>query len=433
MNIFFLYSYLLLICIIGCICGKKIQSSDDYYVAGRKNGILRTTGSLMATILGSSAILGSVDFAYAKGWAGAWFMLCGSIGLFTLIFFVKSISRFQGYNLPSLLGIFYGNTVKKSSSGLISIAWLGVISAQLIGATEITTAIFNISYLHAIIIISLTLILYTAIGGQLSIIKTDCIQVVLIFIGLLFIFFPLIAKNITISKALPLISEKFSLFDLFIMLLTYSTTFIAGPDIYSRLFCAKDEKTIKHSLMISALILIPIAFILAYIGIYGSLLYTKNNESILFVIVRNEFSPISGILLYFATLSAIMSSADTLLFTAGGLMAQFFYDNLTSNASIKVTRVCILILGCLSFIIALIAPSILTVLLGALAVYSGAFIIPIIWGMFGLSSKTHYVITAILSGGILALIGKFLPSSLGNTMIIIAFIVNIIILFLGKK
>ena len=252
MNIVFLYLYLIAAIVIGCLCIRKIKTAADYYVAGRKASTIQITGSLLATILGSSAILGSIDFAYAKGWAGAWFMLCGAFGLSILFFLVKPLAKFKGYNLPALLGSFYGDGVKKLSGGVIAIAWLGVIAAQIIGAAKITTAVINISYPHAALAIGLTLTFYTALGGQLSIIKTDILQVILIIAGLVFVTIAsLMGSHCAAIDAAPMISEKFSWMDLVIMLFTYSSTYVVGPDIYSRLFCAKDEKIARKAIVAS--------------------------------------------------------------------------------------------------------------------------------------------------------------------------------------
>ena len=66
------YLYLAAAAVIGCLCARRIRTADDYYVAGRQTGVIYLTGSLLATILGSSAILGSIDMAFDCGWAGAW-------------------------------------------------------------------------------------------------------------------------------------------------------------------------------------------------------------------------------------------------------------------------------------------------------------------------------------------------------------------------
>ena len=432
MNIVFLYLYLAAAIVIGCLCIRKIKTAADYYVAGRKASPVQITGSLLATILGSSAILGSIDLAAQKGWAGAWFMLCGAFGLFILLFLVKPLAKFKGYNLPALLGSFYGDGVKKLSAGVIAIAWLGVIAAQIIGAAKITTAVINISYTHAALAIGLTLTFYTAMGGQLSIIKTDILQVVLIIAGLAFVTIAiLIGGNHAAANAAPMISEKFSWMDLLLMLFTYSSTYVVGPDIYSRLFCAKDETTAKKAIIASVALLIPIAFMLAFIGIHGAKYHVDNNESVFFVIIKHDF-PLFIIPLYFSILSAIMSSADTTLFTAAELLSQFFHDELDSKKSVRLTMGCTILLGVLSILITLKFNSILKVLLMSLGTYAGAFVIPVIWGLLGQKSRRPFVVAAIIIGGSMTLLGKFMMGGLGHAVILLAFAVNLALLAIGR-
>ena len=433
MSLILFYAYLLAVLVIGSLCARKINTPEDYYVAGRRAGVLSVTGSLLATILGSSAILGSIDFAYAKGWAGAWFMLCAAIGLLALLPFVGRLSAFRGYNLPVLLGNFYGPLARKLAAGVIGLAWLGVVGAQVIGAAKITTSVFGVSYIWAAVAIGLTFTAYTAAGGQLSIIRTDLIQAILIFAGLLLIFGVLLFRSPSLSGQ-PLLSSAFTPFDLLVMLFAYSSTYLVGPDIYSRLFCAKDAATARKAVATAAIVLMPIAFLLAFIGIYGSRGYVRGSESTLFAIVKSEFSPPVTLLLYFALLSAIMSSADTTLFTAGSLLSQFLQDRMDSRESVRLTRVCTAVLGVLSIVTALCCQSILTALLFALGIYAGAFVVPVNWGMLGLRCDRRYAVAAIVAGGALALAGKVLSSTpFGNYLVLLAFPVNLALLALGQK
>ncbi|MBO4619278.1 MAG: sodium:solute symporter family protein [Victivallales bacterium] len=433
MGVVFLTIYLLLALATGVLCQRKVHSADDYYVAGRRAGVLQVAGSLVATILGSSAILGSIEFARKSGWAGAWMMVTGACGLLVLSLLVKQLERFQGYNLPELLGEFYGQTVRKWSAVVIAIAWLGVVAAQLIGAAEISTAMCGVSYWKSLFVIGGVLVFYTAAGGQFSILKTDLVQAILVLVGILMVFCFTLTRNGAIPSASGLFSEKFSTLDLGVLLLAYATTYVAGPDIYSRLFCAKDASTSRKALWMAALTLIPVGGMLAYIGIYGGAAYPEHNGSVLLAIAQYEFHPAMSMLLYLALLSAILSSADTTLFNAGGLLAQFFDADLRSFQSIRRTRGCIILLGGASIVIALFLQSILTVLLGALAIYAGAFIVPVLWGLFGLRANRGFVLAAILAGGMLALGGKFLPTPWGQWVAIAAFIANLTLLWVGHS
>ena len=66
-----------------------------------------------------------------------------------------------------------------------------------------------------------------------------------------------------------LFNDRFSILDLVVLVLTYSVTFVVGPDIYSRVFCAQNEKTASRSIILVALLLIPISFILTYLGLFA--------------------------------------------------------------------------------------------------------------------------------------------------------------------
>ena len=371
------YLYLAASAVIGCLCARRIQTPDDYYVAGRRTGVIYLTGSLLATILGSSAILGSIDMASEKGWAGAWLLVCGAIGLLALLPLVKTVAGFRGYNLSMLIGEFYGDTVKKLSGAVIAVAWLGVIGAQIIGAAKITTGMFGIPYIWGAVAIGLTLTFYTAAGGQFSIIRTDVLQIMLIFLGLLPVAAILYLRSPSLEAA-PMFSPAFRWFDLLAILFSYSSTFLVGPDIYSRLFCAKDTGTAKKAVIVTAVTLVAAAFLLAFIGIYGARFYKKPNGSILFAIAKGELPPLLTLVLYFSMLSAIMSSADTTLFTAGGLLSQFFRCKMDSPESVRTTKFCIVSLGVSAILIAICFNSILTVLMFALGVYAGAFVVPVL-------------------------------------------------------
>ncbi|MEI6856554.1 sodium:solute symporter family protein [Psychrilyobacter sp.] len=433
MNQIILSLYFFIVIFIGYSSYKKIRGSKDYFIAGKNAGVREVAGSLLATVLGSSAIIGSVNFSYANGWAGSWFMLCAALGLLGLLPLVNKLNKYNSYNLPELLGEFYGDEVKNLSSVIIPIAWIGIVAAQIMGSAKIISIFVDMNYSTAVIISGLVFIAYTFLGGQLSIIKTDFIQFIFIIAGII-LCFTYILKDGGNMRGMGLINEKFGSLDLFIMILTYSSTFLVGPDIYSRIFCARDEKTAKQAIKLSIVILIPLGFILAGIGVYASSNYgidIVNGSVLMFLADRVLPQPIV-ILLYFGLLSAVISSADTTLLTASSTFAQVFMKDLREENAIRLTRVFVLIFGLFSILIALNFTFILPTLLLALAVYSGAFIVPCLAGILGYRCEKKYAILGILLGGGLALYGKLMGGTAGNMVIISSFLINFIVLTIPK-
>ncbi|MBU1076502.1 MAG: sodium:solute symporter family protein [Spirochaetes bacterium] len=430
--------------IVGLYSLFKIRSSNDFYIAGKKGNILYISGSLLATILGSSAILGTVNLSVKMGWASSWMILSGALGLFALFAIAKYVRRFGKYTLPELLEDFYGKEAGTVASIIIPVAWIGIIAAQVIGASKIMTSFFDLSYQQGVLLCGSIFILYTVLGGQVSIIKTDMVQSLFILAGISLTFiFAVKSMQISIIKVSQLsfpFNVSFRPLDLVILLITYSTTFFVGPDIYSRLFCAKDEKTARQSVLLTAIILIPFAFIISFIGNYAAKYFPGMDPatgSALVHTIKAILPPWGSALMIAALLSAVMSSADTTLLTASSILSELTFKELKKSSSINITRGFIIILGILSMIFALKVTSIINSLLVALTIFSGAFVIPTAAGLLGYRTGRRQSITAIIAGGALALTGKILVMTgnkdTGNIIIICAFALNAALLFFPVK
>lgn len=429
--------YFVFIVSIGIYSAFKIKSPADYYVAGKKAGLIPVSGSLLATILGGSAILGTIELSQNIGWAALWFLFCAAFGLFVLVPFSKYLKKYGNYTLPELLGSFYGKKAETISSLIIPVAWLGIVAAQIIAAAKILSGLGYISYSSSAIIAGVIFIFYTLLGGQLSILKTDTLQSVLILVGLIALIIFSVGNptfdNTNKLELNKLFNETFTPFDLVILILTYSVTFVVGPDIYSRVFCAKNAKVAAKSILVVAIVLVPVSFGLTFLGIYSQ----QFNNSGIITFASNLLPEWAYGLFIAALLSAVMSSADTTLLTSSMILNELFTGNLNSARSLRTTRWLVLFMGITSIITALFINSIIQALLFALTIFSGALIVPTLAGLLKIRVENNRVIYAIIAGGLVALTGKvihdFFHVTFGNITIILSYFVNIVILLTKKK
>lgn len=438
MQITILIIYGLALLILGVYSFLKIKTPFDYFLAGKKTGVWQVSGSLLATILGGSAILGTIGLSASQSWASAWYILSASLGLFGLLPIVRKVYRQGKFTLPELIGQYYGESARKVTSLIIPVAWLGVVAAQIIAGAQILVSFFGMNYSSGVFLTGFIFLIYTYIGGQISVMKTDLFQSFFILAGVI-----MTAIIIYGSEHQPLpdfktsfpFNANFSPFDLFIMILTFSSTFVVGPDIYSRVFCAKDSKTAFRSVLTVAAILVPFAFILSYVGIYAATFHSGVQNSSALVNLANVYLPewASGLLVA-ALISAVLSTAATTLLTAAMILSELFHKDINNQKSFKQTKMLIIVVGLLSILISLKVTSIVSSLLLALSFYSGAFIIPMIAALFNLPYNKRFAIAAMLSGGILALSGKLLITfsypEIGQVILISGFIANVLLLFL---
>lgn len=441
--------YTIILVFIAISSFRRVSTVADFFVARKGASTLAVTGSLVATILGGSAIIGAIDAGPELGAASAWFMIVGALGLLALLPLAKKAYAHGRYSLPDLIENFYGHGPRTVASIVIPVAWTGIVAAQIIAAAKLLQSFVEIDYFVAAVVATIVFVGYTMAGGQYSILRTDFFQAVLIILGLVllaifaYVHYPDFTAGVTAPKPFPF-NENFGPLTLSLLLLTYGTTFTAGPDIFSRLFCARNSATAARSILFAAVILLPVAGIIGFLSYCGSGFAAEGGARIMQIanqVLPAFLLPLIGISL----LSVVLSSADTTLLSSSIILCELLKKRKGGGQgtvqSLALARGMIFVNGVFALVIALYFNDIIGTLLLALAVYAGAFTVPILWGLLGFRSKSRYVTAAITAGGILALIGKLastiaeLPTNaalFSDALLILAFVVNGALLYLGR-
>jgi len=415
--------YFLAMIAIGVTSRGRTKEANNFFVAGRRGSSLFITGSLLATIIGGSATVGMAGLGFKQGLTGTWWLLVGSVGLVVLgLFFAGKVRRFGLYTLPELVEKQYDSRIALAASILVVISWLGVIAGQIVASGKILSILGVGSPTTWMVVFSVIFIAYTAIGGQYAVIRTDVIQAGIIFLGIFGGLALLLSRlggwsglEAALSPgqfAFPL-SSQFGGYELVSLLLLVGLTYVVGPDMYSRLFSAKDIKTARASVFWTALLIIPFAFGITLIGMGASALFPQISPEQAFPTVINEvLPPFVGALVLAALLCAVMSSADTCLLTASTILTVDivgrFKPSLSQKEIISFSRWGIVVLGILSLLLALTLQGVISALLFAYTVYTCGLILPVIAGFYKSKLKVTSVgaLVAIISGGAVALISK---------------------------
>lgn len=415
--------------LIGAVSFRRIRGTESFFVADRMGSSVLITGSLMATIVGGSSTIGMAGLGFKKGLVGAWWLLVGAVGLMILAFFMaKRVRRYAFYTLPELLEEQYDSGAKLVASGVISIAWLGIIAGQMVAAGKILDVLIP-GHLDLMILLSAAVfIIYTILGGQYSILRTDTIQSVILLVGI-FICLPL-----SIGKAGGLESLRLNLGASYFsfptntygdwtyvvtLLLMVGSAYVVGPDIYSRLFCARNEGVARNATAITALIMIPLAFSITLIGMSAKAIAPGiPPEGAFPAVVRGVLPMGINALVIAALLSAVMSSADTCLLTASTIISADIIKpcmrrGMQDKHLLFISRALIVVIGLVSLEIALKMKGVIKTLLLGYTVYSSGLVLPVICGFYGKWLRLHPsgAMAAVIGGGGGALVGKWMGYS----------------------
>jgi SSS family solute:Na+ symporter len=415
--------YFLVMIAIGMVSRREAKGVDDFLVAGRKGSSLFVTGSLLATIIGGSATVGMAGLGFTQGLTGAWWLLVGSIGLVILgLFLAKKVREFALYTLPELVGKQYDRRMALAASLLIVIAWIGIVAGQIIAAGKILSVVGIGNPLLWMVLFTIVFVAYTLLGGQYAIIRTDALQAAIIFIGI-FGGLALLLSNLggwsglkdSLSPeqfAFPL-SSQFGGLELVKLLLLVGLTYVVGPDMYSRLFCAKDSKTARTSVFWAALFIIPLAFGITLIGMGASVLFPQISPEQAFpTVIKEILPPFMGGIVLAALLCAVMSSADTTLLSASTILVVdivgWFKPSLSQRKILSLSRWGIVVLGVCSLMLALVLKGVINSLLFAYTVYAAGVILPVIAGFYKKQLRVTPLgaMAALIGGGSVGLISK---------------------------
>ena len=410
---------------IGIVSRRKARGADDFFVAGRRSSSPLIIGSLLATIVGGSATIGMAGLGFKQGLTGAWWLLVGSIGLVFLgLFLAKKVRSLALYTLPELVEKQYERRMALATSILIVVAWIGIIAAQIIAAGQILSILGMGSPTIWMMIFAVIFVTYTILGGQHAIIRTDALQAVIILAGIsggLALLLSRLGGWEGLQSSLPPeqfafpLSTQFDGTRLVTLLLLVGLTYVVGPDMYSRIFCAKDEKTAKTATLWTALLTIPLAFAITLIGMGAAALFPDISPEQAFpVVIKEIFSPVLGGIVLAALLCAVMSSADTTLLSASTILTVDIIERFRPSPSqreiLPRSRWAIILLGICSLIVALALKGVISALLFAYTIYTSGVILPVIAGFFKdrLKVTPSGALAALIGGGSAGLLSQLL-------------------------
>ena len=416
--------------VLGFICIRdlfKVKNFDDYVVAGRRQSTPFVFMSLMATVLGASATVGIAARAESIGFAAFWWLGVGAIGFwFQAAFLSKPVHDLDVRTLPEIAEKTVGKTGRKLVAFIIAISWIGIIAAQFAAvAGFIGLVLGHDAGMQSVLITAVIVIVYTLLGGQLSVVRTDALQFGILTLGFLaaaiYLFGGFSGAEITTSTAsgiatfgnFNLLNDKFGFADLAMMLFTIGGAYFLGPDVISRNLVAKDSSAARKAVVAGSFAILVFSVVIVLLGMWAAT-YAPNAAG---TSVNPLFRLASGVLplplaalLSVGLLSALLSSADTCLINS----AAIFGSDILNTRRISVVRLLVVAIGIIATFLALQGKDIIGLLTMAYSVYTPGIVAPLAVAIithkkFSIKKSLWYA--GVIIGGLFGLIPAILAST----------------------
>jgi SSS family solute:Na+ symporter len=264
------------------------------------------------------------------------------------------------------------------------------------------------------------LVLYAVAGGQKAVIRTDVVQAVAILAGLsaaLIYVGSLVGVPGDWAAGLPAgsldfpVSAAFGWSDVATMLVLVGSVYLVGPDIYTRLLSARDTRTAQIATLSTAVLVIPVAFVVVGLGMAARLLAPGlAPEQALPWLVGHALPPAVGVMLLTGLIAALMSSADTTLLGQAVILA----DDVIARAFpmdekrvVAVAKYCVVALAACAVLLALSFQGVISSLLFAYSVFTSGVVGPMLLGLLRGSKRPDgaSALAGMCVGGACGLVG----------------------------
>src|SRR5690625_2325257 len=437
--------FLIVIFSIGFWASKYVSTSksflEEYFLGERSLGGFVLAMTMTATYGSASSFLGGPGAAYNEGLG--WVLLSMTqvaTGYFVLMVLGKKFAivtrKFKAVTMVDFLKERYQSKWVVLLSALSIIIFLfSAMAAQWIGGARLIESLTGMSYISALFIFAVSVLVYVIIGGFRAVAVTDAIQGSIMFIGTLILLIAVIIAGGGIPNIISdLTKENPNLITPFGAEGTLTPQFVSSfwilvgvgvvalPQIAVRAMSYKSSKSMHRALIIGTIVVGFIMLNMHLIGVFARPIMPgiEIGDKVMPLIALEILPPWLAGLVLAAPMAAIMSTVDSLLLLVSSTVVKDLYLNYikptaphkkVKGISIGVTA----ILGVIVFLLSLNPPDLIIWLnLFAFGGLEAAFIWPIVLGLYWKKGNKYGALSAMIVGvGLYIFLDQFYPKFLG--------------------
>ena len=401
---------------------KRLASngSTNFLFAGRKMGTGLVAVNVAGLAIGAASTIGVAENAFTVGIAAGWYNAAWSAG--ALVMGVFAAAKYREMNcttVPELFERYYDkNSRVIAVLGLIIIQMVITALQYLAGGAILSSLLPDIfSFQGGMIVSAVVFIGITLIGGLWSSGLSNIVSMILIYIGVLAGTYMTVSNQggiSAISAKLPTGTDWFApvgslgmamVVGWFAVMIT-QTISAQGP---VQIACgARDGKAARNGYLWGAIIIFPIGFLCALMGLAAKVAYPGIKATMALPKIIMSLDPFLSGMTLAAMWAADVSTACTLLLGAGTLFSQDIYKRfidpqISEDKYVLVNRIVILVIGLITLWFAFNAVGILRTLLLGLSLTT-AFTVVFLFTIFapGICRKSSAFYTTLVGMAALA-------------------------------
>lgn len=429
---------------LGYYFSLKVETDEDFMVAGRSVGLAMGSATVMATWVTANTVLTAPEL----GWrAGFWGMIAYSGAGLSLILFGPLAVRIKhlmpdGVTSGDFMRSRYGEKTWGYYMLLTNIYFLAFLVTQAMGGGIVLELIFGIPFQWGMLSVIAVAVTYTLMGGMQSVIGTDFVQTILIFAALIIVV-PLAVTQIGLANiyggVLQNMPSRMNALQPLGLMYAFNGTILAiGEVFHNNLWWTRAhsmrEDVIRKGWTYGGIMwmAVPIIAGVSALAAISTGMDIPQLNMIFPLVTSSVIGTTGAVLVSIVIISALFSSMDSLLSAVASLWAEDVYrvkfnPEASSDRMKRINRYIILAAGIITASIAFFQPG----TMGQILYFSAAFIVPMVWpiahGLYSRRASPEAAAAAMLIGPVAGLYTYYTISNFAAA--VTAGIVSLIVYF----
>ena len=436
-----LVMYQILLLVIGFWAQRRVNSEQDFFLASRQLGPWVAAVSYSASAASAWTLLGMSGLAFSIGVSALWVALGAILGcaFSWCVLAPRIMAASERRQLLSATEFIADGTAGRQRqriiglvSAIILFSFVVYIASQFQGAGNTFASTFGMSSAGSIALGGSIIVLYTLLGGFWAVSVTDTLQGLLMILAAIAL--PLAAVielggpaafwaglgARTSAQYMSLTGNSLGLTAAGMVAgsLAVGISAIGQPHLVARFMALRDASALRQGQLIATLWYAVVFLGMFLLGLAGRLLVPDlaDAEQVFFAVNAQLFPSFLGAILLAAVLSAIMSTADSMLLVAGTTVAHDL--GMTRRYRVQallISRLVIAIISVAAILVAIYIPATIfqRVLFAWVAI--GSALGPIILcRALGLVCAPTRILPAIATGFVVAVACYLLPNTPGD-------------------
>ena len=419
---------------------RGTRGVTDYFVGGRSMGPIAIGLSFFATYSSTNSFVGFSGRAY--DWGVTWFLLIPFVIGMSLLAWVAVAPRLRTFTealgsltIPDFIGLRFGSPAARvMAAAIVLFASLFYMTAVFKGIGNLLEVFLDIPYRAAIVIVFFIVMIYTVVGGFISVVKTDAVQGVVMILAGILLFRGTVAAaggldsvgalaNDPVSEPLLRWGGGVAVPLALGVVFAGTVKFVVEPRQLSRFYALESRAAARRGVWVSTVAFILVYTLLVPVGLYARNLLPGGLADTDLVVPRlltmpEVFSAGTGAFLLLAMVAAAMSSLDSVLLVTASTtqrdLVGAWREPASERATLRATRFYVALFALITAVIALDPPDgIVELTAFSGAVYGACFAPALLMGLYWRRGNGAAAVASFVTGLAVLLFWERLPWSAG--------------------